>query len=396
MLKNKMVNLKVAMITHYQSSGSLYLHSLLDGHPEIITIPGVLSLNSILLNNYNFEEALNVFNKENPSFYDTSKESIATINTNGLYRLGQNSDEGIITNKIEFKKYFFEYNKNKNPISKNIILSLYYAYAKVHGEDIKNKKVILFHPHSIYRTLLMNDIFPNSKYLVTIRDSARGYCSRLKRIKDKAKARNQRYIHIGLLYDDANNVYEFLKRNMSMRIIKVDDFERSSKFILEKLCKYLDIAYNPVLDISSFGSKLYWGANPNYKSNQFKISRHNKPLPLKRRELLLFEIINARLNNITGYKNIKPSWFENKLGFLWLFIPFQEDFIWFKYAFFSKDYKKLPDSSGHYPSSLIMILRLIKERLFIGWVLLRNFHFRKYYLKIEKSFLNINSSEKLP
>ena len=36
-----MKRLNVAMITHYQSSGSLYLHSLLDSHPKIITIPGV-------------------------------------------------------------------------------------------------------------------------------------------------------------------------------------------------------------------------------------------------------------------------------------------------------------------------------------------------------------------
>ena len=77
-----------------------------------------------------------------------------------------------------------------------------------------------------------------------------------------------------------------------------------------KIRVWLDIEYNTVLEISSFRSKLYWGANPNYKSNQFKISRHKKPLPLKRRELLLFEVINAKLNNITGYKNIKPSWFK--------------------------------------------------------------------------------------
>ena len=43
-----MNDLTVAMITHYQSSGSVYLHSLLDGHPQIMTIPGVPQLDSII------------------------------------------------------------------------------------------------------------------------------------------------------------------------------------------------------------------------------------------------------------------------------------------------------------------------------------------------------------
>ena len=40
--------LTISMITHYQSSGSLYLHSLLDGHPQIMTIPGVPELDPII------------------------------------------------------------------------------------------------------------------------------------------------------------------------------------------------------------------------------------------------------------------------------------------------------------------------------------------------------------
>ena len=43
-----MNKLTTAMISHYQTSGSLYLHSLLDGHPQVMTIPGVPELDPII------------------------------------------------------------------------------------------------------------------------------------------------------------------------------------------------------------------------------------------------------------------------------------------------------------------------------------------------------------
>ena len=43
-------DLKIVAISHFISrSGTLYLHSLLDNHPEIATIPGTIA---ILLNFY--------------------------------------------------------------------------------------------------------------------------------------------------------------------------------------------------------------------------------------------------------------------------------------------------------------------------------------------------------
>ena len=42
-------NLKILAISHYISrSGTLYLHSLLDDHPEIATIPGTIDIVELL------------------------------------------------------------------------------------------------------------------------------------------------------------------------------------------------------------------------------------------------------------------------------------------------------------------------------------------------------------
>ena len=56
-------DLNVVAISHYISrSGTLYLHSLLDNHPEIITIPGTIDIVEILKSkNCNAEKYLNIF-----------------------------------------------------------------------------------------------------------------------------------------------------------------------------------------------------------------------------------------------------------------------------------------------------------------------------------------------
>lgn len=386
-----MDELTTAMITHYQSSGSLYLHSLFDGHPQIMTIPGVPELNPIIYGSFDTaQQALNVFNDANIKFYDTSKMTLGDLNTSGLHRLGRNADDGIITDKTLFKQFFFECINNENVTPRNVIFSLYYAYAKSHGMELNTKKVVLFHPHGVNRTLAMNNLFPGSKYLVTIRDPLRAYYSRLQRMKDKAKVRNIAHSHLGLLTDDANNIHEFLQKDMSMKIVKIEDFAEHSQYIMIKLCEYLDIDYDVSIEKSSFGSKLYWGANPNYKSNRFIIGRHVKPLFSKRNELLLFSIMNKEINQITGYQSIQLSWFENKLIIFWLLLPFSEDIKWLKRVFYYNEYKGLPDYSGNYPSRILMILKLIKERLILLKTYIRNSSSQENYGKIKKYLINPN------
>ena len=95
-----MRSLQSVLLTHYQSSGITYLHSLFDSHPEIISIPGIPNLDHLMDQEYyTLQEALDLFNKANPKFFDTSKFSLLDMNSAGLYRLGENADEGFQLSK---------------------------------------------------------------------------------------------------------------------------------------------------------------------------------------------------------------------------------------------------------------------------------------------------------
>jgi len=205
-------------------------------------------------------------------------------------------------------------------------------------------------------------------------------------MKDKAKVRKIAHSHLGLLTADANNIFD-LQGNMSMRIIRIEDFAEHSKLLLTKLCEYLEIEYDPVLKESTFGSKLYWGANPHYKSNKFNNLRHVTPKNVNRFEQLLFYTMNRKLNKITEYSNIKPTSIEKKLSIIWLLLPISEDFKWFKRAFSFNEYKGLLDYSGKKPSIIVMIIKLMIERIRLIKIYFRNLNDVSNYERIKNNLI---------
>ena len=96
-----MENLKIVNIGHYVSrTGTLFLHSLLDNHPAILTIPGVISFKKIIERKIiNVEHAFSLFETDNPKFYDTSLLSAFDNNNSGLWQLGENKKEKIFTER---------------------------------------------------------------------------------------------------------------------------------------------------------------------------------------------------------------------------------------------------------------------------------------------------------
>ena len=65
----------------------------------------------------------------------------------GKDRLGINLDQSININTSNFKDEFLSLMKNKSVNSKNCLLCIYGAYAKVLNQDIMLKKLLLHHLH---------------------------------------------------------------------------------------------------------------------------------------------------------------------------------------------------------------------------------------------------------
>ena len=162
------MNFQIVNIGHYLSrTGANYLHSLLDNHPQILTIPGVINFRNLLIKKPSSEEeAFNIFEKENPKFFDTSKQRPTDFPDNGLYNLGENKDDKIIINKEIFKTNFFSIIKNYANLSfENIMISLNLAYGISQQKKIEDCKVLLLHPHAKDDCITFNKLFRESKFL---------------------------------------------------------------------------------------------------------------------------------------------------------------------------------------------------------------------------------------
>ena len=84
-------DLDIYLITHDLPSGSIFLHSLLDSHPEIITIPGTPDIYSFVNDNYiDTSSVLNKFEECNPDFFNTLEQTVDKYWYSGLDTLGVN------------------------------------------------------------------------------------------------------------------------------------------------------------------------------------------------------------------------------------------------------------------------------------------------------------------
>ena len=68
----KFLKLKIIYLSNHSSSGNTFL-SLIDGHKNIINLPGYVNLNFIFEKNINFSNTLEKFKENNPFFFDTSE-----------------------------------------------------------------------------------------------------------------------------------------------------------------------------------------------------------------------------------------------------------------------------------------------------------------------------------
>jgi len=315
-------NLKIVNIGHYiNRTGTLFLHSLLDNHPQILTIPGVLNFNDILKNKISSsEKALELFENENPKFFDTSSFNIFDKNNSQLFYLGEEKKSKIITNKRVFKETFFEVLKEFGDLSKgNIIKSVYLAYAISHNEKLDEKKILLLHPHEQKICLEFKKLFPSSKFLIPIRNPIKVYFSLIETRRTKCNIRDMLYYPRGSFKEFIEGLNNFKKNNLNMYVIRLEDLGNKTEDTMKKICEYINIEFNKSLLISTFGGYKYWGNTINLQRNNYDEKNYESFEKANKNDLDFLKILNieilkkyyteidvSNINKYSLYKIIKP------------------------------------------------------------------------------------------
>ena len=352
-------NLQIVNIGHYVNrTGTLFLHSLLDNHPQILSIPGVINLDSILQNRIdNANQALEYFERENPKFFDTSSFIITDKNNSQLFCLGENKTDKILTNKDLFKSSFLNFLKKNNNISKkNIILGIYYAYSQAHKIKLNDKKILLLHPHEQDICIKFNQIFPLSKFLVPIRNPIKVYYSLIETRRAKCNIRRQNYFPRGSLVELINGLRNFRKNNFNMMVIRLEDLGNNTEKEVKKICDYININFDTNLLLSTFGGFKYWGNTINLQRNRYEEKDYDSFSQANKTDLTILRTLNKGI--IEEFYKDEDIYTKKKCSLYKLFLPLQDELIYLKSFSFKYFFSYLKFFLYYLPKRLFLIFKL--------------------------------------
>lgn len=268
-------------------AGSMLFQSLLDSHPQILTIPFIIPYYS-RISNLKAEQHINFSEKKEDliSFFLNSAEIsdyfIESFCKNGL---GENKDK-----KFNFKRdlIFQSLSKILNKLKlinrKTFFLAYNLSFAIVHNIDFTKIKCIFSHEHifrplydikqypiNLYYDLFRNYIlyntnecikyikedFSDSKLIYMVRDPIEvNYRFIPDKITEKLNFHYfmKNYLNSFILYVDIHGNHSFANK-----IIKFEDLHINTEKIMKEVSEFLKIDFSEILLKSTLGGELWWG-----------------------------------------------------------------------------------------------------------------------------------------
>jgi len=281
--------------------GSFFFHSLIDGHEEVYSIPGVFLKGYFDYGVY--EMFLSGSKKDFVSKFMTIYEalfdskSFQSVPGNpmgglgasclgqscGLTTLGENRDISIEIDKNKFSKLLLHYlNKFNNVTNKDLFKLIHLVWEEMRGHNLDNKNTLFYHIHNPNPIEYYNfyKLFPKSKALYIIRNNLQGLESwmrsdfpkvvNIQNVQYDERVRKFKICYariIGKLSGKLNSerVIGCLSKNVYN--VKLEDVKRKSKATMKRVAEFLDINYSKSLLQSEFmGFKFHSNSsktNPN-------------------------------------------------------------------------------------------------------------------------------------
>ena len=169
---------KLIVITNFGRSGSLFLQSLLDDHPDIVMVPQLFNFL-----NHVFQDLLEIPKQWNTLLLNYLKDNQANLGK--FYSgLGENQDQDIMLNIEALMSILAEIFQDSTPSAKELFIASHFATYKLENREIGEVKFICAHEHEIpsYKITQIDKIlkdFPSTRFLCMIRDPRGQYLSQI-------------------------------------------------------------------------------------------------------------------------------------------------------------------------------------------------------------------------
>ena len=273
LIKEPSLPKKITAMVHFGRSGTGLLHSLIDGHPEVSTLPSIYF--SEFFDNFSWEkiiaggweEMADRFVSTYAVLFDASsdvkiftkgKRLIDNIgNKEGMTNVGKEGNEILSVNKKVFIEELQKLMDCYNRLNAASFFKLVHSAYEKTLNDNNEKKLIFYHIHNPDTYALLNffKLEPNTNWLMMVREPLQSCESwLLKSFRDN----NYKDIVIKIfqmLFDIDQAIY----RNDNSIGVRLEDLKEYPKETIQALCSWLGIKENNCLYQMTVQGKKWWG-----------------------------------------------------------------------------------------------------------------------------------------
>ena len=296
--------MKVLLLVAGGRAGADFFHSLLDGHSQILQLPGYLRVDKLhhVLNENDSYEIAKKFINFYPEFFDSRNEKFERWD-----KLGSTKNKLFKVDKKKFINYFVKISLKEKKNKYLIIKNLHLAYHFAKGESLKNKKILFVHTHLIVWTKLFIKLteIKNFQILHTIRHPLSSINSPLKTWLTFEGGKNFFPKDLFFQLDLVFNAFKNLKKIGKIYIIKLEDLHVKNYSTMKKFCNNFRIKHEKCLIRSTKNNLLWWGDIASRKwlngiNKKFKTRIDNEFF--FNRDLIFFQNLSEKIMKRYNYK----------------------------------------------------------------------------------------------
>ena len=381
----------VALLT-FGRSGSMFLHSLFDGHPEIATIPGFpfmyffneKSWQLLKPNFINPAWRQNLVNsavdllghfmlKDDNTVFDKTSVNQSLEATLGLFNMGERQDQFLKVDQNTFQNIFLELLKKEKKIDRFLCFSLIHEAFNITCKSSTDQKMVkastIFHHMHIAEPAEMIPFlagYPNCKQIYIVREPVMSLESWMLVTIHRGKGLDN-LERLAWNFDCMLGALTTPFNRADSWGIRLEDLKLKPERTMSKLIEVLGISDHHSLSKSEFGGLKYWGPDSPLTG---KISGFDKSaIQLKRgrlfgaRDIIIFKTLFWPFSNLFDYPCVSKSEFKNNLEIIrpWLDEPLEFEINLYD-----------PEKNGQVLIEKISSSKILHRSLITAWNLLMN------------------------
>ncbi|WMJ81317.1 hypothetical protein RBU49_03405 [Clostridium sp. MB40-C1] len=341
---------EIITISFYGRSGSLFLQSLLDSHPNILMLPGDYIrfyfnwweyLERKFGNCLDVDFIIKEFGNTFSFVFDARKSTNAFEGWDGDFgvrlgfdTMGENQDEFLKIDKSIFNRELKNLLEDIFPIkSDDFFKAIHIAYFYGMGRVYDNEQApnIVYHTHvsDIDGPKELFKVFNEIKTICMIREPIQSLGSLINTYRRAGNISLDQMLYI--LNPFLHNGVTKRKKESSCAI-KLEDLHTNSKNTLKNICRFLNISWDDKLLESTFDGLEWWNAKGSQKVNGF-----NPNIVKRKHEDLFTEFDRERLKALLFKKYDAWEYGTYRKDYETLYKELEEPFEFEKFIFYQNE-----------------------------------------------------------